>query len=412
MRYDINPKNFLEMNITGRLNKTEYKSNVTNKGAGINKEIYSSINSRRYVLLTQIQYTHNFTDKSVLSTSFSNSCSFTSNEYQNIGSRGDIHDNFNYIGAQYQYGINAVWLSIQSGINLNQRIINDCKELSIANKTWASMSWNMVSNWTSELNFMLAPIIPQSGQLIAPTQEISPYLYSAANPELKNGLDYGVNLKINYNKNIWHASISGDIEFLKNPIESVISYNAQNNRYLLREENINQALGFKSCLEFGMNGLLNKYFIYCNFYTSYGKAKINDWIISKWGFGGNLNIGAKFGKWIIHGVLNLPDYRLYGLTRFLAGERYNSLGVQFKPNDHWTLNLHFDYFNKSGSIYKNESYSPEYYNYSYRAIKDNAHNLVLSVQYNISIGRVFKSGKERTIHNSDSSTGISTYERF
>lgn len=410
-RYDLNKQNNFELNIAARYFHGDNSSLTDYAGEYIKNHIDNSALSDRYSIISKLQYNHNFSDNSFLTFAYTNYYSQTENEYTQL-TKSQAKDNFNYVGLQYQWGISRVWLSMQTGCNFNHRSLNSSRYWEINNKSWVNLSWSISSKWNTGLNVTFAPIMPPVSSLIAPTWEINPYMYSTNNPDLKQGSVTYLRWSLNFNQNIWNFSCSASYDHYHNLIQNLIGFNEERNLYYMRSENIDRVQMFNGYVNFGMNGLLDKFFLNCSFNTSYGHTRLKEWGISGWGLGGTINGGVKLGKWQIGTTWIFPAYKLMGTTKILTPQPFNQVAVSFKPNKHWQFTAQFWYLNASGWYSKSSDYTPMYDSYSYRRIIDNRYSVMLSVNYDLSFGRLFKTNRQRTINNRDNENGIVSTSPF
>ena len=402
-RYDINNKNILELDFTGRYYRGNSISSNENIGDLINEYFDESTDSRRYSLISNLQYKHSFTN-SELYVSYRNTYSYTKNIYPEQGD-ARLNDNENYIGAMYQIGFGPVWISLKSGLNFESRNLNSSSTTwQYSNLSTAELSWSMTKNWRTEAGFGFIPSIPAINSQMAPTRQISPYLYVCSDPDLKRGSTLNARWALYFNKDIWSFSTILKYSRTNNPLANVTGFDTEKNMYYMRTENINSTESAVSWINFGMNGLLNKFFLNGGLQIVYGHTKVKDWSKCGWGVGGSVQAIAQFGKWQVGATGIFPVYQFFHMVRSYSNEPFTQIFTQFRPNSHWTFSTSLRYFYAQGYHWKSQLYAPDYEKYAYRKFND-GWSVRFAVEYDLTFGRIFKS-KGRSIQNRDSQTGI------
>ena len=401
---DFNDKNALEVQLVGTLSSEKYFRDNRYLFSDGREDIYEmDVESKRRSLISEINYIHSFSDATSLSGGYQNTVSRSTNTYLTSDYKPVLTENNNYVYARLGQQIGKVYLTLSTGAKLFW-IKNDVnKRHFIRNLTTASLSWNVNSHWNISGSFQYFPNIPSLTQLTDYPQQISPYLISNGNPDLKvvENFYYRVNLGYQTGK----ISLSYSSSFLNTP-----DYFFSDVRYLGKGLFLNQSINSKHYRNF-QNDV---FFRISNIY----------------GFGANMNMGVKyyetagagwkehltsfdaaFTLWWNKGPVTISYWRkipgkyLNGRTVW-KDENGDALSLEFKPNDHWTIGANWMYmFDKKGTRYPRWGHSTVNPLYRDRFIKHNGNMVVLSLTYNADFGSIFHTAR-RSLNNSDNGSSI------
>lgn len=183
---DFNEKNAMEIQVVGTLSSNDYRrSNEYVYSDGSTSDYVMDVDSRRRSLISEISYTHSFSDRTTLSAGYQNTVSRSTNTYLTTDYKPILTENNNYVYARVGQQIGKVYFSVATGAKLYW-IKNDLnKRHFIRNLTTAQASWNISQKWNLVGAFQYSPSIPSLSALTDYPQQQSPYLISNGNPNLK-----------------------------------------------------------------------------------------------------------------------------------------------------------------------------------------------------------------------------------
>lgn len=403
LRHDFNSKNSLEVDVVGTLSYSKYKRENTYY-FDTDDNIYSvDVNSHRRSLITEVSYNHYFSEKTSLAAGVQNTISYSRNKYLNTDYRPVLTENNNYAYVRLGQQVGRVWFSVATGMKMYWIDNADNKRHFIRNLSQAQLSWTPSQVWNLSASFNYSPGIPSLSSLTDYAQQISPYLISNGNPDLKStqSFNYVVTPRFQYKK------ISASLqmyygETLKTRIGDV--------RYMGEGMFLSQTVNSKKTWTTG-------------FYLNLKISEI-------YGFGANL--GLQFNHyetlltdhtyhisaweptimvWYSNGPFTVSYWRKFP-GKYLSGtscgknENGDSLAFEWNPNSHWTVGVSWMYmFDKKGTRYPQWNYNVVNPSSSYRYIKNNSNMVCLSVSYNADFGSIFRSAR-RNLQNSDSGSAI------
>ncbi|MDE6632582.1 MAG: outer membrane beta-barrel family protein, partial [Muribaculaceae bacterium] len=183
---NFNDKNSLEVQVVGTMSSSDYRrSNKYFFSDGSDSEYIMDVDSRRRSLISEISYTHQFSDKTSLSAGYQNTVSHSTNTYLTTDYKPILTENNNYVYARLGQQVGKVYFSLATGAKLYW-IKNDLnKRHFIRNLTTAQLSWNISQKWYLAAAFQYSPSIPSLSALTDYPQQQTPYLISNGNPDLK-----------------------------------------------------------------------------------------------------------------------------------------------------------------------------------------------------------------------------------
>lgn len=404
LKRDFNDRNALEVQVVGTLSSSDYRrNNEYFYSDGSTSDYVMDVDSRRRSLISEISYTHRFSDKTSLSAGYQNTVSHSTNTYLTSDYKPVLTENNNYVYARLGQQIGKVYISASTGAKLYW-IKNDLnKRHFIRNLTTIHASWSVSQKWNMEGAFQYSPGIPSLAALTDYPQQQTPYLISNGNPDLKVAQNFVYQLMPSYQYKKFNASLLMTYRNINDFLTEDMFY-----------------LGDKIFLAQSINARKSWY---------YG-ANLNLKLSGIHGFGANVSIGIKHYEtmgenWCNH--LTATDASLYVWWnkgpftisywrkfpgKFLSGnyvgkdENGDSLGFEYTPDKHWTFGASWMYmFETKGTQYPSWGYSKVNPYYKDRYIKNNANMVVLSVSYSTDFGSIFRSSR-RSLNNSDSGSSL------
>lgn len=403
-RRKFNDRNALEAQVVGTLSSSDYRHDNTYIYPDDREEIYSTnADSRRRSLISEVSYIHTFSVKTELSAGFQNTISHSTNTYLDTDYKPVLTENNNYLYAGLGQSVGKFYFSLSSGLKMYW-IKNDMNKRNfVRNLSRAQINWYINQKWRLFGSFVFSPSIPSLSALTDYPQQVSPYLVSNGNPDLKVSETFTYNLGASFNYKKFNAtlitayvnsknSVIGDIAYLGDHLFLSQSVNA---RYY-RQYAGRLMLQLNGVAGFGANITLN-----LNHYETAG----SNWSHNLTSFSADFSLWWNKGPFTISYWRKIPGKSLYG---YQVGKEENgdALQFQYRPDKHWNLGVSWMYmFDKKGTRYPAWSYSLVNPSYRDRYIKDNGNMVVLSATYTADFGSIFRTAR-RSLNNSDNGSSL------
>ncbi|MDE6856856.1 MAG: hypothetical protein K2J34_10355, partial [Muribaculaceae bacterium] len=113
---NFNAKNSLEVQVVGTMSSSYYRrSNKYFFSDGSDSEYIMDVDSRRHSLISEISYTHQFSDKTSLSAGYQNTVSHSTNSYLTTDYKPILTENNNYVYARLGQQVGKVYFSLATG---------------------------------------------------------------------------------------------------------------------------------------------------------------------------------------------------------------------------------------------------------------------------------------------------------
>ncbi|MCM1032921.1 MAG: outer membrane beta-barrel protein [Odoribacter sp.] len=401
---DFNDKNTLEVQVVGTLSTSDYRRhNDYVFSDGSTSEYVMNVDSRRRSLISEISYTHQFSDQTSLSAGYQNTISHSTNTYLSSDYEPVLTENNNYVYARLGQQVGKVYFSAATGAKLYW-IKNDLnKRHFIKNISTVQLSWNISQKWNLAAAFQYTPSIPLLSALTDFPQQLSPYLISNGNPDLKVSQNFLYQIMPSYQYKKFSASllmtyrhvgdfVMNDMFYLGNKLFLSQSINAQKSWYAGTNLNLrlNNLAGFGANLNIGLDH-----------YETMG----DNWCHHLTAFDASISIWWNKGPYTVSYWRKIPGKYLNG-NYVGKDENGDAFSIEYQPNGHWTFGASWMYmFDNKGTKYPSWSYSSVNPYFKERYIKNNGNMVVLSVSYSADFGSIFRSSK-RTLNNTDNSSSL------
>lgn len=403
-RRKFNDRNALEAQVVGTLSSSDYRHDNTYTYPDGREEIYSTnADSRRRSLISEVSYIHTFSVKTELSAGFQNTISHSTNTYLDTDYKPVLTENNNYLYASLGQSVGKFYFSLSSGLKMYW-IKNDMNRRNfVRNLSRAQINWYINQKWRLFGSFVFSPSIPSLSALTDYPQQVSPYLVSNGNPDLKVSETFTYNLGASFNYKKFNAtlitayvnsknSVIGDMTYMGDRLFLTQSVNA---RYY-RQYASRLVLQLNGVAGFGANMSLN---------LNHYETAVADWSHNLTSFSADFSLWWNKGPFTISYWRKNPGKSLYG---YQVGKEENgdALQFQYRPDKHWNLGVSWMYmFDKKGTKYPAWSYSPVNPSYRDRYIKDNGNMVVLSATYTADFGSIFRTAR-RSLNNSDNGSSL------
>ncbi|MDE6268002.1 MAG: hypothetical protein K2M04_02850 [Muribaculaceae bacterium] len=404
LRQDFNDNNSLEVQVVGTLSQSDYRrDNQYFYPDGREQSYVMNVDSRRRSLISEINYIHNFGANTQLSAGFQNTVSHSTNTYLTSDYKPVLTENNNYVYARLGQQINKVYVSASTGAKLFW-IKNDMnKRHFIRNLTTVQATWGINNQWNVQGAFRYSPSIPSLSALTDYAQQITPYLMTNGNPDLKVAELFVYQIMPSFQYKKLSASLLMGLVAGRNGVVSDVAYvgdrlflsqsvNSKSNRTYSSNLNVRMSdlkgFGFNVSVEFAR-------------YTCSGEK----WSHSLNSVSGSVTVWWNKGPYTISYWREIPGKYMNG--HYVGkGENGDALQFDWKPNKHWTIGASWMYmFDRKGTRYPSWNYSAVNPSYTDRYIKNNGNMVVLSVSYSADFGKIFRTGR-RNLNNSDSGSSL------
>lgn len=404
LRHDFNEKNSLEAQVVGTLSSSDYRrDNNYIYSDGTEDAYLMNVDNRRRSLISEISYIHNFNSSLELSSGYQNSISHSTNKYLTSDYKPVLTENNNYIYAKLGWSIGKLYMSFSTGAKMFWVNNDNNKRNFIRNISTVYLSWNLSQSWNLSGAFQYTPGIPSLSSLTDYPQQVSPYLISNGNPNLKVSNSYLAQLMPSFSYKKFSTSlllnyyvtdnfVMSDVRYLGEGLFLSQSVNAKRNWQGSARLN----LKLSGIAGFGANMSLN---------LTHYETTVEDWNNHLTSFSANFTLWWNKGPFTISYWRKIPGKYLSG--HYVGkDENGDALQLEFKPNKHWVIGASWMYmFDKKGTRYPSWNYSPVNPGHTDRYIENNSNMIVLSVSYSADFGSIFRTAR-RNLNNSDRGSSL------
>ncbi len=405
VRHDFNGRNSLEAQVVGTLSSNDYRRDNNYWFSDGNEQAYiMNVDSRRRSLISEVNYTHTFGERTQLSGGFQNTVSHSTNTYLSTDYRPKLTENNNYAYVRLGQSIGSkVYLTLATGLKLFW-INNDLNKRNfIRNLSSAQVSWNINNSWSLQGSFRYSPSIPSLTALTDYPQQTTPYLVSNGNPELRVEENFVYSLGANYSYRKFQASFQSAYSDSPNSIIDDITYSGAG-LFLSQSVNSKYRRVFQNDLSLRINdihGFGAGLYMSLTHYQTAGEG----WAHKLTSFDGSISLWWNKGPYTISYWRKLPGKYLYGHT-VRKDENGDALQFEWQPDKHWTVGASWMYmFDTKGTRYPSWGYSTVNPSFRERYIKHNGNMVVLSVSYSADFGSIFRTSR-RQLNNSDNGSSL------
>lgn len=404
LRQDFNDRNTLEVQVVGTLSSSDYRRDNSYIFPDGSEDAYIMyVDSRRRSLISEVSYTHSFSEKTSLSAGYQNTVSRSTNTYLSSDYRPVLTENNNYAYARLGQRVGKFYLALATGAKLFW-INNDLnKRRFIRNLSSAHISWDISNSWSLQGSFRYTPGIPSLSALTDYPQQTTPYLISNGNPGLKVAENFVYSLGANYSYKKFQASFQSAYTRANNTLINDIAYLGDG---LFMSQSVNAKYGdvFRNDLSLRIGDIHG---FGANLYMSLTHYKTvgSDWSHKLTAFDGSISLWWNKGPYTVSYWRTLPGKYLSG--HYVGkGENGDALQFEWHPDKHWTLGASWMYmFDKKGTRYPSWNDSAVNPSCRERYIRNNGNMVVLSASYSADFGSIFRTGR-RNLNNSDNSSSL------
>lgn len=404
-RRQFNSKNSIEVQVVGTLNSSDYRRDNKYTYPDGKEQIYTSYaDSRRRSLISEVTYIHDFSDKTQLSGGIQNTLSHSENKYLDTGYKPVLTENNNYVYASLGQSVGQkVYLTLSTGLMMYWLKNDMNKRHYTRNTSRAQISWYINQKWNLQGAFIYGSNIPSLSALTDNPQQVSQYLVSNGNPNLKVLEQFIYMLTASYNYKKFNASFTSRYSNMINGFFTHVSY-IGNGLFLRQSINSRYQRYFSNSLSLQVNDI-SGFGANLSLEVTHCQSAVADWSRSLTSF------SANFTLWWNKGPFTISYWRKFPgkyINAYSVGKDENgdALQLQYKPNKHWNLGVSWMYmFDKKGTRYPSWNYSPVNPSYIKRNIENNSNMVVLSATYNTDFGSIFRTAR-RSLNNSDNGSSL------
>lgn len=404
LRHDFNDRNSLEAQAVGTLSSNDYRRDNHYTFADGSEQTYvMNVDSRRRSLISEVSYIHDFSDRTQLSVGYQNTVSRSTNTYLTTDDRPLLTENNNYVYARLGQQIGDVYLSAATGAKLFW-IKNDLNRRHfIRNLSSLKVSWRIDNRWNVTGAFRYSPSIPSLTALTDYPQQISPYLVSNGNPDLKVAERFLFQLMPGFQYKKLNTSLLMSVDKMNNRVISDVAY-LGDGLFLSQSINVKSSYSYRTNLNVKISDI---YGFGLNAYAGFVRytCSCDSWSHTLNSFEGSFTLWWTKGPYTISYWRKFPGKNLWG--HYVGkDENGDALQLEYKPNKHWTFGASWMYmFDRKGTRYPSWDYSDVNPAFRDRHIKDNGNMVVLSVSYNADFGSIFNTAR-RNLDNSDGASSL------
>lgn len=392
-------KDNIVINMVGNYTNSDNLESILYENYPGLSEISNVIKSKRYSLFSIIQYSHQFSSKSILSASYQNKVSKTKNDYSQNDSRHRITENNNSIEAMYQQGIGPVWLGLRSGVRFFHTADSEIKNTQISNYTRFVASWAINDYLNMNTTFTYSPGNISLSDMIDSPLRNGAYTVSNGNPDLKRSNAINERLNLNFNKGIFHVNFSANYYHITNPVLFLYSYDDKDKCYISRPVNGKNEKWLYLGIFAGLTNLWNMFDIEGNFLYRHTSVRYGDWYDNTNTVDGSLSFRWHYKKWEISYQRLFPGWDRNGFN-ITADQSFDALSAGFRPINNMYIGLEWLFMFRNWS-YESKVISPDYTNNFRREIRDDRNWIRLRFSYTFDFGSIFKTQTGRDINYRD-----------
>jgi hypothetical protein len=394
---------FLEINVVGTYQNTDYERTLKDNSDVYTNEIYNSIDNTRKSLISEVVYRKSF-KKVRLNLGYQNLISSSENKYKDASADEEkLTQNNNYIYGSLSGALGKFSYRLGSGIKLFT-VKNDEDKMSyVKNHSTLTLMYGVNDNFDIKLTAFYTPHLPGLSQLSNVTQRYDELLQMKGNPDLKAAHTVGSKLFANYQKSKFNTSLSLSFQRRVNTIYTDVQP-LDGNTFISQPKNDIGDNHFNAEYKCSYTGLWNHVNLFAtaglNSYQSEGhdfKHHLNNFY---WDFSAQIY----WGKWTLSGYYAKPQKSLVAETIDL-GDNNSQVSLGFKHKNLNVLAAVKYPFDKRGWKWGEESLSKVNPGSTHVYIRDNGCMLVLGLSYSLNFGKGLKK-LSKSLNNIDSTSNI------
>lgn len=392
---------FLEINLVGTLQDSDYKRDLEdNTGSGTN-EISNRIDHSRKSLISEAVYRKDF-KKASLSFGYQNMVSSSRNIYNDSSDKETLAENNNYIYGRLSGRLGRFSYDMGTGLKVFSVKNDDDSKRYVKNHSSLSVMYAAGSSFSLKLSSFYTPQLPSLSQLSRVTQISDNILKIKGNPDLKAVYTVGSTLFANYKKGNFNSNLTLGFQRTANTIYSDAE-RLEGNTFIAFPRNAagDSRWHFENkCSYLGILNHINLFStIGYNAYTSEGehfRHRLNHFY---WQLSGQVY----WGEWTLSAYYVKPKKSLRAQTVEL-GENNSQITLQYQ---HKNLNVYaaMKYPFENGWKWSEENLSGTNPGKNSILIKDNRSMVLLGVTYSLDFGKGLKK-LSKNLNNGDNTPSL------
>lgn len=404
----------LQLEMSGTMANTDYnmQRNYTYVAPSAQEEYIYDTRSRRRSLITTAVYSHIFQNKTTFELGYTNTVARTVNRYNTPDEPYRVNQLNNHVYAQLQKGIGNVWITLNTGMQIDYIKEGSLSRNYIHNASSIDLSWTIRRNMWVSFNANYKPIMIEPSQFIDHQQKLSPYRVTSGNPNLRKPQHWS--LVADYTVKVGKISVTPQIVYNRNHYLLATSYEYSSEWNAFVEKPVN--LSYDNCLIGRLQASAQEIAGMFNFHGS-----IDYWHSGiRWAGGESMRLNTVSGyvqaqwyyrQWAAGVSYNFAGKRSLGNV-VSKSDSYSTLWASWHPNNHWTLSARWTYmFSPRGWTMYKETTAPGYQSIYDRSIRNSANAVFITATYSCQFGDIFRpSSRNRTINNRDKAKTYTSFE--
>lgn len=404
LRHNFQGGNALEVQVVGTLSNGDYHyNNLYTLADGNTMDFETDVDSHRRSLISEVNYSHTFSRSTSLTVGYQNTLSHSRNSYRGNSQRPLLTENHNYAYAALGQQLGRVYLNLSTGLKAFWTRNDINRRHFVRNISSATLNWSPAKNLSFQGLVRYTPSIPGLSSLTDYPQQLTPYLVTNGNPQLRVAENLSSVISASYERGLFTFDYQfGTLRSWRNMITDVVylgdghflSHTINSRHSTVMQHYVGATL--KNFHGFGANisGTLSHY-----------NSVTDHWNYSLTSFSANMSMWYTLDKFTVSYWHTFPGKAVdgYYVTR---NENGSDLTVDYAHNKHLTISASWMYmFDRNGTQYPQWSHSPVNPSATTRCIRDNANMVVLSLTYNADFGTLFRTPR-RTLNNADTTSTI------
>lgn len=408
----LNDKTVLETQIVGTyLNQVNNSiRNYYLNGPDQSPAIYNnSGESWRKSIIGEVQLLRYTGNNSVFTAGYKASASDATNSYAQYTYNPRLGDFLNNLSIGWQHQINQFYYTLSTGLNYNIMKVDNKTDGKYTNKYFSNYSniscgYSFNDAWNLNSSCSLSSQMPTLTGITDYEYQLTPYLWTNGNRELKPSHNLSGNIQLNYTSKHLTASLNTSVGRNWNSQCAQYLYESDKNRFLLQTINLRNAFSQNNSLEvsikdfygFGIKGALK---------TAYGYYRGSNFTADKFSLGGSIYTWWNKGPVTISYRRNFSEKNIYG-SSISTNEVYDKLSLKYTLNKNWSFYAGWSYmFSKNGWTNETWNISPVAPSYSYIHMRDDINSVTVGFTYSGDFGKMFEFARRR-IDNTDEGSSL------
>lgn len=401
--HEFSPSDALEVEVTGTIRSQKIVSLSKYEYPTFQNEYLLNTTSKRNSLISEISYSHSMPFDATLNTGFQNTVSYNRNHYHTTDYKPFLSENNNFLYVSYEQSLNNVWYMIYTGAKMFWTKNDMTKRHFVKNISSVSASWKINTKWNMKASCSYSPNIPSLSQLTNYPQQISPYLFSDGNPNLKTTTESSIKLTGSYSHSLFSIDLTALGILYNHPIYASTKPSTAE-RFLISPDNFKKASLVAGDINFNLN-TFHGFGANLQCMLAYYKTSDIMWKHSLTSFSADINVWWNHGPFTITYWRKFPGKYLNGQT-IENDENGDLLSFTYKTTKNLSIELSWWYmFEKKGTRYISKELSSISPGHQFTYIKNNSNMIVLTLNYTIDFGRKLDTTK-RTLKNKDTESAI------